>query len=122
MQTKKPRRRFRFLPPRSIGQNSAGDRFDREEPKGGKGSSVILYGDPETPTRFGRVWYFVDLDTENQMPDEAPSPTLDRELTTNIVASYVRRNQNRGRPTAGLDLDCSLGARRPRQTGSRNGS
>jgi predicted transcriptional regulator len=27
------------------------------------------------------------------MPDEAPSPTLDRELTTNIVASYVRRNQ-----------------------------
>jgi predicted transcriptional regulator len=27
------------------------------------------------------------------MPDEAPSPTLDRELTTDIVASYVRRNQ-----------------------------
>jgi predicted transcriptional regulator len=27
------------------------------------------------------------------MPDEAPSPTLDTELTTNIVAAYVRRNQ-----------------------------
>jgi predicted transcriptional regulator len=39
------------------------------------------------------VWYFADLDRENQMPDEAPSPTLDTELTTNIVAAYVRRNQ-----------------------------
>jgi predicted transcriptional regulator len=27
------------------------------------------------------------------MPDEPPSPTLDRELTTKIVAAYVRRNQ-----------------------------
>jgi predicted transcriptional regulator len=27
------------------------------------------------------------------VPDEPPSPTLDRELTTNIVAAYVRRNQ-----------------------------
>ena len=27
------------------------------------------------------------------MPDEQPSATLDRELTTNIVAAYVRRNQ-----------------------------
>ena len=27
------------------------------------------------------------------MPDERLSPTLDRELTTNIVAAYVRRNQ-----------------------------
>src|ERR1700758_2947705 len=27
------------------------------------------------------------------MPDEPPSPTLDRGLTTNIVAAYVRRNQ-----------------------------
>jgi predicted transcriptional regulator len=39
------------------------------------------------------VWYFVDLDRENEMPDEPPSPTLDTELTTNIVAAYVRRNQ-----------------------------
>jgi predicted transcriptional regulator len=27
------------------------------------------------------------------MPDEPPPPTLDTELTTNIVAAYVRRNQ-----------------------------
>src|SRR2546423_1022758 len=27
------------------------------------------------------------------MPDDPPSPTLDTELTTNIVAAYVRRNQ-----------------------------
>jgi predicted transcriptional regulator len=27
------------------------------------------------------------------MPDEAPPPTLDTELTTNIVAGYVRHNQ-----------------------------
>jgi predicted transcriptional regulator len=27
------------------------------------------------------------------MPDEPPSATIDRELTTNIVAAYVRRNQ-----------------------------
>jgi predicted transcriptional regulator len=27
------------------------------------------------------------------MPDEPPAPTLDTELTTNIVAAYVRRNQ-----------------------------
>ena len=27
------------------------------------------------------------------MPDEPPSPTRDTELTTNIVAAYVRRNQ-----------------------------
>jgi len=39
------------------------------------------------------VWYFVDLDRENEMPDEAPSPTLDTELTSNIVAAYVRGNQ-----------------------------
>lgn len=28
-----------------------------------------------------------------KMPEEPPPPTLDRELTTNIVAAYVRRNQ-----------------------------
>ena len=27
------------------------------------------------------------------MPDESPPPTLDRKLTTNVVAAYVRRNQ-----------------------------
>jgi predicted transcriptional regulator len=29
----------------------------------------------------------------NEMPDEPSSPTLDRGLTTNIVAAYVRHNQ-----------------------------
>src|ERR1700756_4048761 len=29
----------------------------------------------------------------NKLPDESPSPTLDRELTANIVAAFVRRNQ-----------------------------
>ena len=33
------------------------------------------------------------LTGRNEMPDEAPSPTLDTELTTDIVAAYVRRNQ-----------------------------
>jgi predicted transcriptional regulator len=27
------------------------------------------------------------------MPDEPPSPTLDRKLTTKVVAAYVRPNQ-----------------------------
>jgi predicted transcriptional regulator len=65
----------------------------RGEPEGGKRSDVIPYGDPKTRTRFTRVWYFVDLDRENEMPDAPPSPTLDTKLTTNIVAAYVRRNQ-----------------------------
>ena len=76
-----------FLPPRSSRQNSAGGCLDARNRKGGKGSSVILYGVPISASRFGRVWYFVDLDRENQMPDEAPSPMLDRERTTNIVAA-----------------------------------
>src|SRR5207253_3125469 len=29
----------------------------------------------------------------SKLPDDPPSPTLDTELTTNIVAAYVRRNQ-----------------------------
>ena len=36
---------------------------------------------------------FVNLDREAKRPDKPPSPTLDREFTTNIVAAYVRRNQ-----------------------------
>jgi len=58
--------------------------------------AVAKFETPATPfpisaSRFSRVCY--DLDRENQTPDEPPSPTLDRELTTNIVAAYVRRNQ-----------------------------
>src|SRR5260370_34415843 len=40
------------------------------------------------------VWGILSISTgRNEMPDEAPSPTLDRKLTTNIVAAYVRHNQ-----------------------------
>ena len=36
----------------------------------------------------------VSMSTEiTKMPDQPPPPTLDRELTTNIVAAYVRHNQ-----------------------------
>jgi len=40
--------------------------FGREEPEGGKRSSVILYVVPISASRFGRVWYFVDLDREER--------------------------------------------------------
>ena len=49
----------------------------------------ILICRPDLPP----AWYFVDLDRENQNTDDPPSATRDRELTTNIVAAYVRRNQ-----------------------------
>jgi predicted transcriptional regulator len=35
----------------------------------------------------------VSYRSRTKMPDEFPSPTPDLELTTNIVAAYVRRNQ-----------------------------
>jgi predicted transcriptional regulator len=44
-------------------------------------------------SRFCTACYFVDLDRENQMPDEPPSPALDGKLTTKVVVAYVRRNQ-----------------------------
>src|ERR1700724_3254731 len=42
-------------------------------------------------SRFCPAWYLVDLDRECRMTEEPPS--TDRELTTDIVAAYVRRNQ-----------------------------
>ena len=36
---------------------------------------------------------FSRSDTESQMADEPPAASLDRELTTDIVSAYVRRNQ-----------------------------
>jgi predicted transcriptional regulator len=65
----------------------------RTEPKRMVEDRRYRYGDPKSPFRFSRVWYFVDLDRETKMPDEPPSPTLDIELTTNIVAAFVLRNQ-----------------------------
>jgi predicted transcriptional regulator len=47
---------------------------------------------PNSAPRFCRVWYFVDLvRAKNARPTAASN--LDRELTTNIVAAYVRRSQ-----------------------------
>jgi len=42
---------------------------------------------------FGRYGILSISTGRTKMPDEPPSPTLDRKLTTNIVAAYVRRNQ-----------------------------
>jgi predicted transcriptional regulator len=38
----------------------------------------------------GILWI---LTGRTKMPDEVPPPTLERQLTTNIVAAYVRRSQ-----------------------------
>jgi hypothetical protein len=121
IETKKCRRRSRFLPPQVDSSELSRGLFGREEPKEGKRNGVIPHGDPRSSSRFCPAWYFVDLDRENQMPDEAPSPTLDTELTTNIVAAYVRPQPNWGGPTVSPDLNRSSGARRPRQTSSRKG-
>jgi predicted transcriptional regulator len=42
---------------------------------------------------FCPACYFRGLTRRVKMADEAPAASLDRELTTNIVAAYVRRNQ-----------------------------
>src|ERR1700720_3831233 len=96
-------------------EGKAGWSFLDREPKGGKGSGVIPYGDPETPTRFSRVWwYFVDLDRENQ--------NARRTAVTN--ARHRTHDQHRccicppqpswGGPIASSNLNRSSGARRPR--------
>ena len=71
------------------------------------------------PSRFTRVWYFVDLDRENEMPDEPPPPTRDTELTTNIVAAYVRRNQIEADQLLVLISAVHQGARRSRKIESQ---
>jgi predicted transcriptional regulator len=48
---------------------------------------------PWSPPRFGRVWYSVGPTWRANMPEEPPSASLDRELTSTIVAAYVRCNQ-----------------------------
>lgn len=42
---------------------------------------------------FCPTCYFFGLTGEPKMAEEPPAASLDRELTTNIVAAYVRRNQ-----------------------------
>jgi hypothetical protein len=65
----------------------------RREPEGGKRSDVIFNRDPESSPRFARRGILSISTGRTKMPDEPPSPTLDTQLTTNIVAAYVRRNQ-----------------------------
>ena len=67
--------------------------FGRKEPKGGEGKRRNLMETLKSSSRSCPAWYFIDIDRENQMPDKPPSPTLDRGLTTNIVAAYVHHNQ-----------------------------
>jgi hypothetical protein len=43
------------------------------------------------------AWYFVHLNRRANTPDEKPSSSLDRELTTNIVAAYVFGETKLGR-------------------------
>jgi predicted transcriptional regulator len=47
----------------------------------------------KSPPRIHRVWYYVGPTWRPKMPYETPSASLVRELTTRIVAAYVRRNQ-----------------------------
>ena len=54
------------------------------------------------------------------MPDEPTTPSTNQELTAEIVAGYVRRNQIGTDQLASVDLDRSSGARQPWETG--NGS
>ena len=67
--------------------------FGREEPKGGKRSGVIPDGDLRSSSRFARYGIGRSQHGAATVPEEPPSATLDRELTANIVAAYVRRNQ-----------------------------
>ena len=59
--------------------------------KDGNGSTE-RYGDPNS--RLGsRVWYLVVRHGDPKMPDETPFSSINRELTSRIVAAYVRRSQ-----------------------------
>jgi predicted transcriptional regulator len=45
-------------------------------------------------SRLGsRVWYLVVRHGDPKMPDETPFSSINRELTSRIVAAYVRRSQ-----------------------------
>jgi len=48
---------------------------------------------PQISSRFCPACYFVRATWRAKMPDETPSVSVNRELTTEIVAAYVRRNQ-----------------------------
>ena len=53
------------------------------------------YGEASITTSIEPVWYVVGATWRAKMADEPPSPILNRELTSTIVAAYVRQNQIR---------------------------
>jgi predicted transcriptional regulator len=83
----------RFLPPKSIRQNSAGGLFGREEPeRGGRGNGQ--HGEfSNTASNFAGHGILSVWTERTKMPDETPSASINRELATKITAAYVRRNQ-----------------------------
>jgi predicted transcriptional regulator len=62
------------------------------KPKGGGRSDEAIWRVLKYRLEFYRAWYFVGLTRRAKMADELPSSLLNRELTTAIVAAYVRRH------------------------------
>jgi predicted transcriptional regulator len=51
------------------------------------------YGEALITASICRVWYVVGPTGRTMMPDESPTASANRELTAEIVAAYLRRNQ-----------------------------
>jgi hypothetical protein len=66
---------------------------DGEEPEGRMGVGAIDMGILFRHLDFARHGILSTSKGRTKMPDEPPPPTLDRELTSDIVSAYVRRNQ-----------------------------
>ena len=103
-------RRFRFSTSQVASTKLSHGLFGREEPKGGKRSGVIPYGDPETPTRLSRVWwYFVDLDRENQNARRTAVSNARHKTHDQHHCCICPPQPNWGRPTADRNLDRASG-------------
>src|SRR6266478_4928392 len=86
-------RRFRFSTSQVASTKLSHGLFGREEPKGGRRRDEGIWR--SLNHRLDLAGYGIkSISTgRRKMRDELPSPTLDTELTTDIVAAYVRRNQ-----------------------------
>jgi predicted transcriptional regulator len=51
------------------------------------------YGDPTSPPRIHRVWYFVARKRGTKMSDEPPATSTNRAFSVKVVSAYLRRNQ-----------------------------
>jgi len=103
-------------------------------PNSGKGDGVFLDGAPKGGKRSDEaIWrslnhrldlagysIFTDPAWRAKMPEGPPSASLDRELTSTIVAAYVRCNQIGSDQLATLISTRAPGARRSGKTGSRS--